>query len=511
MRHEKKFIRSQTFRNFTLPDVSKIQPQTIIPRHLLPKEITAPEADTQGWDAASAIRLSQVNQALKATGVSPASFSKEINASWYANGDFGTWTMTRGGSGSIVFLKAPITTASMTMATSKLDFNDGSVTFQVKLKYLPQPVDKETTDGTPNNLLTDANARSPEDPAVVVQHIDYGDSTPSLELKALFQSIIGIWLNENLEIFNYIFAVVALNQLSQSPQFDWLKPTYTSYAYYDGNPETPGEDEAYFGVLTMTNGNAPTGLANQLPASAIPDGQGGAFLVGSKLFMENMILPAAQAAFPDASASNFSIVNGNTAIELVEPLDLEKVKVGAIWYQPTATSMLIQIVGDEIQTRMDIHIPISPGIDAYVQTESWNRLELVDKPDGTQTIGWVESREPKKTHYYKKADWVVITEIIVSVIGIVAAIVGGAAVSGIVRVVVVIIIGIIAGLAAATPTIIAEAISKGAAEALPPLENMMVEFTKPIAWPDTTGFVLSSVQINGSLQFAGNFSIGSQS
>ncbi len=504
MRHAIELVRPKTFETFRLPDIRSLQPGRFVERHHQAKELLASEADTQGWDTASAVRLSQVNAALK-TGFYPKSFDAKISADWTAKGDFGTWSMSRGGSGSIVFLKIPITKANMLAFGKTTDIKDGSITIQVKLNYLPQPVPADDPKGNPNDLITNPDERSPEDPAVVIQHIDYGETKPPMDQQAMFFSIMGVWFNSNIGLFNYVFNVVSLNQVAQSAQFQWLKPTYTSYAYYDGDKDVPGEDEAYFGVLNMTNNKQPKGLANQLPASAIPDGAGASILIGNRLFLENMVLPAMQAAFPKATTSDFTITNDNTSIQMKNNLDLEKVKVGAIYYQPTATSMIMQVVGDEIQTRMTVHIPISPGIDSYVISETWYRLQLVTKDDGTQTIGWVESRPAIKDSYYKKAEWVVITEVIVAVIGAVAAIVGGAVLTGVTRVIVVIIIGVVAGLAAATPTLIALAISKGAAAALPALTTMLAELTEPVEWPDTAGFLLSQVQLNGSLQLSGAF------
>ena len=503
-------MQPQTFRTFTVPKARDIMPQIFVPRHAMPKEILAAEADTQGWDTASAVRLSQVNQALEATGVSPPGFNEAVTADWAINGSFGPWRMARGGSGSIVFLRTPIPSATLAFSGTTANIENASATIQVKLNYLPQRQDesRDPTVGDKNDLVSDTDARSADDPAVVVQRIDYGGSKIDDMQKALFQAAISKWYNANLEQFNYVFAVVSLNQVAESPQFQWLKPTYTSYAYYDGPRDDPNDDVAYFGALTM-NGRSPEGLANQLPASAIPAGQGAALLIGMRLFLENMVLPGVQAAFPGASPSDFKTTNDNTSIQLVHDLNMEKVKVGLIWYQPVAQEFTLQIIGDEIQTRSKIHIPISPGIDAYVLSETYYRVELVTKTDGSQTIGWVESRPPKTDHYYIKETWVVITEVIVSIIGAVAAIVAGAILQGVLRVVVVIIILVIAGIAAATPELTAKAISEGAAAALPSISVMLAELLAPVAWPDTAGFVLKTAELNGSLQLSGNFTSAS--
>lgn len=502
-------VRPRTFRQFTLPKSHLLAPKVFTLRNAMPKEALAAEADTQGWDAASAVRLSQVNQALEKTGVSPTEFNEAVNDTWVINGSFGPWRMARGGSGSIVFLSMPIPAATLAFSGVTTVIEGARATIQVKLNYLPHTSteDPDPALGDPNDLQADAKGRSADDPAVVVQRIDYGTKPIGEMEKALFQMALAKWFNANLGMFNYVFAIVSLNQVASAPQFQWLKPTYTSYAYYDGPRDDPSEDAAYFGALTM-NGRNPDGLANQLPASAIPKGQGAALLIGMRLFLQNMVLPGVKAAFPGASESDFKITNDNTSIQLARNLDMEKVKVGAIWYQPVATEFTLQIIGDEIQTRTKVHVPISPGIDAYITTENYYRITLVNKEDGTQTLSWVESRPPKKDHYYTKEPWVTITEVIVSIIGAVAAIVAGAVLQGVLRVVVVIIILVVAGIAAATPELIARAISDGAAKALPSVNQMLVEMLAPIEWPDTTGFTLSQAELNGSLQLSGSFTNG---
>ncbi|BDI28915.1 hypothetical protein CCAX7_009660 [Capsulimonas corticalis] len=498
-------IRPKTFRNYRIPRYDEVRPDFFVPRHWIPKELLASEADTQGWDCASAVRLPQVNQALAKANVSPKDFQLTVQSGWEIEGKFGLWTMARGGSGSIVFLKMPLNAVTMKFSGMNMNFSGGSATIQVKLNYLPQPSDKpDPQKGDQNNLVTNPTPRSADDPAVVVQRIDYGPNPVPDEMKALFLYALGKWFNENLATFNYVFAVVSLNQLSTFPQFQWLKPTYTSYAYYNGGKDDPDES-AYFGVLTMTGGRSPDGLANQLPASAIPVGLGGGLLIGMKLYLENLVLPGALGAFPKASINDFSITNDNTSIVLNHNMEMEPVTVGLLDYTPIAEEFILQIVGEEIQTRTKIHVPISPGIDAYVTTESWYKLKLTTKDDGKQTITWEESRPAKKDHWYVKATWVTITEAIVAIIGAVAAFVAGKILTGIVRVVVIIIIAIVAGLAAAVPELIAKIISDGAAKALPPIEKMLEEFVQPVEWPDTLSFLLKSVQLNGSFQLSGDF------
>lgn len=498
-------MRPATFRSFRLPKPEQIRPVVWVDRKDTPKELLAAEADTQGWDVVSAVRLSQVNAAIEATGVSPDGFNLAVDKNWEINGRFSPWRMTRGGSGSIVFLRAPIPSASMIFQGKTTPIENATAIIQVKLLYLPHELpEPDPTLGDPNELHTDVRARSGDDPAVVIQRIDWGTLPVGEMEKALFQSALAQWFNANLGLFNYVFAVVSLNQIAKAPQFQWLKPTYTSYAYYDGPSSDKSEDVAYFGALTM-NGRSPDGLANQLPASAIPQDQGAALLIGMRLFMENMLLPGAQGAFPGSSSSDFVISNGNTSVQLARDLDMEKVRVGLIDYQPVAQEFTMQIIGDEIQTRTKVHINISPGIDAYVLNECYYRIKLVNKPEGGQTLSWEESRPAKSEHYTVTETWVTVTEAIVSIIGAVALGVAGKILTGVVRVVVMVIIAVVAGIAAATPAIIAKVISDGAAKELPSISQMLGELLAPLEWPNTSGFELSTAELNGSLQLGGQF------
>ena len=170
-----------TFNTFVLPKLDDVRPDVFVRRDQLPAALLAAEADTLGWDSVNAITLSKVNEALSARGRYPKSFDSTIQPGWTLDGTFGTWRLVRGGSGSIVFLRTPLLTAHMTFTGSPdLSFADGWATVAIKLQYLPQPRSADPASGddpVPGNteyLVADAHARSEDDPAAVIQAIDYG-------------------------------------------------------------------------------------------------------------------------------------------------------------------------------------------------------------------------------------------------------------------------------------------------------------------------------------------------
>lgn len=500
-----------SFRSFVAPRLADIEPEFFMPRHLLPEVALAPEATTLGWDTVNAIRLPLVNKTLLESKLYPKTFNKDMGNGWTLQGGFSAWSVQTGGSGAIVFMRTPVQNVKMTFTGSPdLEFTDGYVAISIKLEYLPQPpataaaaARSSQENGDPQYLTRNAEARSADDPAVVIQNVNYGGHAPDPMMDALFRGSMGKWFNDNLDQFTYVFTVVNINAMAAQAAFQWLKPTYTSYAYFNG----ADENSSYFGILNMTKNNSPEGLTNQLPPSAIPDGKNASLLIANNSFLKEMVLPGLPKAFTHAAEEDFQVVNKETMIENTREIQMDDVKVDGINYTPYLLEFKFQIVGDEIQVNSKTKVTISPGIHTYVISTNFYRLTLVDKPEGGQTIDYVESRAAKSDSWYEKEDWVVITEIIVGIIGAVATIVGGAVVKTLVRrIIAVIIIAIVAGLAAALPELIARILAGKTAEALPAIGPMVTEATGDIEWPKSSGFTLQSAELNGSLQLGGDLS-----
>lgn len=498
------------FATAQIPRYEDARPEIFVPRHEISPALLAAEADTLGWDAVNAIRLPQVNEAMVASGASPRTFDTTIQPGWSLNGTFGAWQLTRGGSGAIVFLRAPIPTAHMTFAgTPDLDLTDARATVAIKLQYLPQPPAGSATqlttgdeDWTEEFLASDTTARSEDDPAVVIQSVTYGTGTPPTELqKALFQAALADWFNDNLDAFTYVFSVVNLNSRAAKEEFQWLKPTYTSYAYFNGATD----EESYFGILNLTLGGSPDGLSNQLPPSAIPSGCQGSILVSNNLFLREMIMPGLTKTFSKATESDFVLNSLGTVIESVNTITLDDVKIGLIDYTPEMQTFRLQIVGDEIQIDTLTKVSVSPGIVAFVTDTEFYRIVLVDKPDGTQTLDFTESRPAKRNHWMETATWVTVTEAIVALVGSIAAAVAGKVITtAAMRIIAVIIIIVVAGILAAIPAIIAAVMDGQAADALPSIGDLVMEASSDVEWPGSTGFRLKSAQLNGSFQLGGD-------
>lgn len=504
-------IPRSTFHAFPLPAPASFRPKVFVPRSEVPASTLAAEATTYGWDTVNCVKLPIVNEVLAQSKQYPASLSATINSKeqWTISANFGAWQIAPGGSGSILMMKLPLTSASMTVGTDTLSISDGWVLISLKLRYVPQANSKaqEINPLDVEQLIADAVARSPDDPAVVVQAVGYGSAQPSESMKSLFRFAMAELLTNNLDKFTHVFAVVNLNQRATSPQFYWMKPTYTSYAYFQGIDD----DNSYFAVLNQTENRSPAGLSNQIAAAAIPDGANASILVSNQLFMQQFVMPGMPRAFPKADSQTFAYANNNQVIEAKKSFALEAVRVGAIDYTPNVQNFRIQIVGDEIQINTKVSIDISPGIVAYVDATYYYVLGLVRKDDGSMTLDFIESSPPIINSWYTTEFWVTMTQLIVSIIGaVIGAVIGEMIKTVATKVIVIAIITIVAGVAAAIPSIIADVISKGTAAALPSIGALIDDATDPVDWPASSGFSLQSAELNGALQFGGNLSVSSK-
>jgi hypothetical protein len=496
-----------TFRNFRPPTFEEVRPLVIVPRAQLPQEALAAEATTLGWDTVNAIRIAQVNRTLNAF-PPPPDFSYSIQPGWTISGAFGKWSLVRGGSGSIIFLRTPLNSSRMTFpGQADLAFVDGWATIQIKLQYLPQVPVKDGArltvpeNGEPNFLLRDAEDRSEDDPAVVLQAVSFGKTKPNTLMDALYRQAIVEYFKANLDVFVYVFTLVNINARASEGAFQWLKPTYTSYAYFNG----PDDETSFFGVLNMTDGRSSTGLTNQMPPGAVPQDGNAAVLISNERFLQKMVLPGLPKAFTKASASDFTLANNNTTIKTSKDVTMDDIEINGISYTPTLKDFLFQIIGDEIQIATVVQIDPMPGLHVIVATKSWYRVTVVTKTDGSKTLDFVEARKALVDSYYKKEDWLTITEIIISVITAIATLGAGKILETAVRkIVAIVIIIIVGGLIAAIPTIIAAVVSGKAAEALPSLGKLVTEATGDIHWPEASGFDLVSAQLNGSLVLGGD-------
>jgi hypothetical protein len=263
-----------------------------------------------------------------------------------------------------------------------------------------------------NNLQLLKDAVSEEEPAVIIITIK-NDATEGIAAAVLPQ-LMSEWFNTNINDFNYVFSALDLSPtLSDSENYEWIKPTGTSYAVTDNGTL----DNSVFGVLTMTQGHdAPS--SHQVSPYAIPskDGANSGFLISGTCFMRNMMLEGARTIFDNAPLSSFDITNDGLTVTNNKQMTWGRFKKEDKVYATVSSSYATQLDNNQLPEQMvddlmGTYTPApggggyyNPGIDvngysAHVSMKglSWY---LVSPDEKTQYLLELDEQDSSKINLY---------------------------------------------------------------------------------------------------------------
>jgi len=456
-------------------------------------------AETYGWDTVFGIRVSDANAAIARSGAFPKSFEADDPIDEVSvRGEFGTWQISTGGDGDLVRLAVPLTTATITW-TSGSETVAGTAKVDVRLQFLRQRDESGEGEGEVHHLIVSSSPPTGGGKIASVSGIDYTGKPPSFLGDAALEKLLESWLDANIADFNHVFASVNLNAKADKAEFQWLKPTDVAYAYSNVGDR---DGDGILAVLCMTQKNSATGLIQQVSEKLIPKGARAGFLISKERLIQNLVLPKMPAVFEGTEATDFEISSTGAAIVNANPNASFRVQHGGKHYTATIQSLELTIVGQELQLEVLTETEVSPGIRAYCQTQNFLGIKLVGKPDGSgrQTLGFFDARPASTKHWTTADPGIEITEEILTIVGIVIALIAGILTDGAALVPVVIIIGLVAGGMDLTTAII-EAVGNGDA---PAIDQMILNCTGPITWADAGDFTLTSAALNDSLQMGGN-------
>ncbi|MEM7375099.1 MAG: TULIP family P47-like protein [Bacteroidota bacterium] len=484
---------------------------------------TVPIANTEGWDTIYAIRVPDVNQAIAQQKTSPTSFNNttkdpKFGLNTTIDGSFGDWQITLRGGGQNVNMAVPVSKGTFTLNGVENKLDGLKVIIQIKMQYYPEmplSLQPPSATGTEHQLKVKLTSDIPEIPVVSVLNLVWPEGVPDpggIE-DALIEANFQDWFNKHLQDFDQVFAAVKLNLRADKNHLKWLKPTHTSYAYSE-IPNTTNLCDAIFGVLCITTSKVdPKTLSQNIPSGAIPKGERSAFLIGRQLFTREAMFTGLPNAFQKGTAKdNFELIDNDTAITLSakaknkDVIALDNVKYAGTTYHPFLHNLDVQVNEAEIITTMTVKIQISPGINAFLDIINYHGLQLEKNSNGgTQTLGFIQTRDAKCSHRTVTDPGVIAGEaiagLIVSVIGL---FVGKAAKETAKRIIIAIIVAVIAGIITAIQLIITDVIAKGVENAMPPFDPIIKEGTDPIVWPTATSqFTLTAATLNGSVQISG--------
>lgn len=460
------------------------------------------KADTYGWDTVFGIRIDDVNAAIESARSSPSSFQVTgtdalSDVKFALSGSFSDWRITRGGSGKLLHMSAPVTHMDIKSSEAELSFSDGEFVIEVRLHYLPHTSQPEGSTGTFHDLkVKHSSDDSDNEPVVTIVSSHFPQDNYG-QFQIDVESAMRDWFNSHLQDLTHTFATVNLNRTADNGQFKWLLPTYTSYAYIDGTTD----DNSILGILCMTDDRSADGKVEELSPNVIPEGSRAGFLISAERFLSQMVLPSMGIVFKGSSASDYELSTDNKSITLRNnnPVKIDDVIHKGKAYALTLKALTIATTDERLT--IDATTMVEPSWEIYSYSHNVSSYEIVlhTLKNGKQTIFYQVPPPPycpTEEHWTEKGAGVEITEIIQKIIAALLILAIGVATDGAGLVAAALIIGILSGVASVIPNIISAANTDDA----PPIDFLQFNCIDPIQWTDRNNFTLTRVALNESLQ-----------
>jgi hypothetical protein len=468
-------------------------------------------ATTFGWDTVFAIRMRDVNTAIRKAlpPPYPARFSQPFRSNTLGTipfrGTFGMWQMCAGGSGELVRFAVPLKSVEFDAPdesgkASTTALGPARAVIEVRLSFLPHDVPTAALpSGSLHKLVVAASTRDPGQAPVTLVSLEFEKDPGDETVTAAARSMLTDWFVGNLEAFTHVFSLVNLDRKADQGQFEWLLPTFTSYAFAS-NPSCA--DDSVLAILCMTQNRSADGLIAEVSEYAIPDGARSGFLLSRPRFLEEVVLPAIPHLFQGARPEDFTLSDARDEIRLagsVLPVQAVKGDDGK-QYPAELHDFHFSVDGECITIEATTKVTICHGVHAICSSRSRYRLVLINRAGGTQTLDYVRDGEPV-THYDASEDTdITLWKGVIGLIGVVVGIAIAVLTDGAGAMIGLMVATLLIGLAQRAPDIVA---AIGQSDA-PSIDLLVLNTTDPVRWSDSKDFRLSWVGLNDSLQMGGD-------
>ena len=444
-------------------------------------------APTLGWDTVFAAHIDDLNKVISACGASPKFFSAtDTDDAISMTGEFGTWQIVPGGSGGLLRMKVPFHNAVLTTNGKAQEPLSGAASVEVRLRFLDQNAAAAGSART-LTLTVQPNAEASGEPAVSVRTIDYDGQPPGFGTKLKIETLLGIWMNENVGQFQHAFAAVDINKSAAHENFQWLQPTHVDYAYSDLGP-----DDGLLAVLCMTENRPPGALAQQVVAGAIPTDQRAGFLISKHRLLDKLVLPIMPYIFQDSRTTDFSLSeSGESIITTSQTVGFTLAATNGENYKAQLTSFQLSLQVGEITLIVVAKTEVSPGIFAWFRVENFLSVRL-KSISGKQTLEFYDTMPQVVTKWTTEEEGFTLAENILILISILGLAVASFATAGTALAVGALVVGLLAGAAAGGILLTKSIIKFVGTSRAPTIDALLINSTSPIAWTGADGFALMS-------------------
>ena len=382
-------------------------------------------ARTYGWDTVSAVRVPDMNRAIRDAGSSPREFQQSING-MSVSAQFADWRVGNGGDGKILHLETPMENVVVDYKGERHELARVDTTVSVQLHFLPHAPLKSSRAANgvvPHKLVVKTTAADPADtPAIVLDVQPSGQDSADIKTRAIIKLCLQEWLNANLSSFGHVFATVNLHKMVTDAAFHWLQPTYVSYVFAASrNPQ-----KSIFAILCRTGDRPADALIEQVSPSVIPPGASAGFLLSPERMTTEMIAPALPNVYKALKPKDLDVDEDALEISYSGSVFLENIEHDNKKYDAVLEGLKIRLDEKEVVFEAQTSVNIGPGIDAVCNTTARYHVGMLINKDGAKSLGYTEAVPTIEHHWTRKDKGAVFNEIMLGILSAVEGLIGAA-------------------------------------------------------------------------------------
>jgi hypothetical protein len=343
--------------------------------------------DLFAWDTAYATTMSEVNKAL----ADPKNVLSTFSASAQGmtiQGQFGSWSIVPGGSGSLLHLQTAIQSGSISGGgASTADLSGVAVLLEIDLRFLPSALPNQSTLGFNFSHVGVAGQASTSGAVTPLRVLD-----PAKKLTFLQQAVLGAGVAQSLvdHASSITFAFANISVAPANSAHSWLTPVSCGYSYFQ-----TGNGDGYLVVLAATDERDISHLSRQVDPGLIDGAATGFFAISPALFLQHVVQPVLPQVYPNTDASFFRFDAGSTSIVSTRSFGMSGVKSGAITYYPSIDSLSVTVSGNSVNASVsggcDLHMGMS-------MTFSVSSVSVATFDPITATLSLSKDPNPKESH-----------------------------------------------------------------------------------------------------------------
>jgi len=311
-----------------------------------------------GWHTANVVAYGVLNDLIQRQGKMPPTFAGGGFLTGTVSGNWDSWVLTPDSSsaGGGILLTCTVKTGSgQDSMGTQYDLAGAKVYAQIALAAFDdkatvvddKTAQKDRSKVAVKSLATDVTPTAVADP-VSVQSI-----SPST-LDTVFNDQFSDALNASIATFDAIFHSVALNEIADVGDFQWLKPTELSYA-----TTTTLAGDAVLAALCLTEDIDPSiklsqSITPEVAHDLVP-GSNSVFVIAGEMFARQFLLKGVKKLFPKAGDTDFALTADGMTVINVNPVVWENIELeDKTKISPTipAKGLTLQALQDRLELRV---------------------------------------------------------------------------------------------------------------------------------------------------------------